>query len=162
MRPFRIFVHMSPDKGNPIGNRPFWHQAALALLALVLYGSTIGFGTEAGSEFPNCDQRLVGSEPSPGGSGGGPPPGGGRAPGGGGGGFRRGIDEATLKRVAALTDAEYYAPQSADELLEVFQSLPTSLIAKYEITEISFIFVTLGALLAVLAVLLALLWRPLP
>lgn len=124
---------------------------------------TIGFGTEAGSEFPNCDQRLVGSEPSPGGSGGAPPPGGGRAPGGGGGGgFRRGIDEATLKRVAALTDAEYYAPQSADELLEVFQSLPTSLIAKYEITEISFIFVTLGALLAVLAVLLALLWRPLP
>ncbi|MCW5881294.1 MAG: VWA domain-containing protein [Anaerolineae bacterium] len=123
---------------------------------------TIGFGTEAGSEFPNCDQRLVGSEPSPGGTGSGPPPGGGRGPGGGGGGFRRGIDEATLKRGAALTDGEYYAAQSADELTEVFRSLPTSLIARYETTEISFIFVTLGALLAALAVILSLLWRPLP
>jgi len=123
---------------------------------------TIGFGTEAGSEFPNCDQRLTGSEPSPGGTGSSPPPSGGRVPGGGGGGFRRGIDEATLKRVAALTDGEYYAAQSADELVEVFHSLPTSLIARYEITEISFVFVILGALLATLAVLLSLLWRPLP
>lgn len=125
---------------------------------------TIGFGTERGSEFPNCDQSQVGSEP------GGPPPGGRGGPGGGpggggfggGGGFRRGIDEETLKRVAALTDAEYHSAETADQLVDVFNGLPTSLIARSEITEISFAFAALGAILAALSVILALLWRPLP
>jgi hypothetical protein len=40
--------------------------------------------------------------------------------------------------------------------------LPTSLITSYEVTEISFAFAALGALLAVAAVTLSLLWRPLP
>ena len=126
---------------------------------------TIGFGTERGSEFPNCG-NLQGTEPLFGGPGGGGPPGGGgggRGPGGGGGfgGFRRGIDEETLKKVAALTDGKYYAAESADQLLEVFQSLPTYLITKHETTELSFIFTTLGAVLAGLAIVLSLLWNPL-
>ena len=44
----------------------------------------------------------------------------------------------------------------------MFNGLPTSLIARSEITEISFAFAALGALLAALSVILALLWRPLP
>src|SRR5262249_46297475 len=78
------------------------------------------------------------------------------------GGFRRGIDEATLKQIAHMTDAAYYAASSAGELLKVFQKLPTYLIAKHEVTEISFAFAALGALLVALAIALSLRWQPLP
>jgi hypothetical protein len=47
-------------------------------------------------------------------------------------------------------------------LLDVFRKLPTSLITKSEVTEISFAFATFGALLAALAVFLSLRWNPLP
>lgn len=124
---------------------------------------TIGFGTERGAEFPNCGQGMQGREPQMGGPGGGPGGGGGGGGfGGGGGGFRRGIDEATLKRVAALTEGEYYSAESAGELVHVFQNLPTYLITKTETTEISFAFVAMGALLAALAIVLSLIWHPLP
>ena len=106
---------------------------------------TIGFGTEAGS--PGF---------GPGGGFGG---GGGRS---GGGGFRRGIDEETLKQIADMTDGEYYAASSADELLKVFQELPTYLITKHEVTEISVLFAALGALLVAGAMALSLRWHPLP
>ena len=59
MRRIRIFVHMSPDRGTPIGNRPFWHQAALVLLALVLYGSSIGFGTALDDGLVLSDNAYV-------------------------------------------------------------------------------------------------------
>jgi Ca-activated chloride channel family protein len=75
-------------------------------------------------------------------------------------GFRRGIDEATLKQVAELTGGEYYTAESADELLKVFQDLPTSLITKRERTEVSVFFTAAGALLAALAVGLSLRWNP--
>src|SRR5688572_6757176 len=75
---------------------------------------TIGFGTEMGSS------QFGGRGGQPGG----PPR---------GGGFRRGIDEETLKQIADMTDGEYYEASSADELLEVFQELPTSLITKHEV-----------------------------
>lgn len=126
---------------------------------------TIGFGTSRGGGFANCDRRLIGGEPFFGGGGqfGG---GGGLFGGGGGqfggGGFRRGIDEATLKQVADMTGGAYYAAESADELHNAFNHLPTYLITKHETTEISFIFVAAAAVLAALALLLALRWRPLP
>ncbi len=116
---------------------------------------TIGFGTANGSTFPNCPDRFTGNEPFGGGGGFG---GGGF----GGGGFRRGIDEATLKEVAAVTGGEYYSAESTNELQNAFQNLPISLITKHETTEISVFFTALGVLLAVIAVGLALLWRPLP
>jgi Ca-activated chloride channel family protein len=109
---------------------------------------TIGFGTENGGDF-----------------------GGGRDPFGGGGqfrgdpsytgGFRRGIDEETLKQVAEMTGGTYYAAASADELQSVFGELPTYLITKHEVTEISVAFTAIGVLLAALAVGLSLLWHPL-
>lgn len=88
--------------------------------------------------------------------------GGGFGFGGGGGGFRRGIDEETLKQVSALTGGEYYAATNAQELQSVFQNLPTHLITKHETTELSVIFVALGALFAALALTLAYLWSPWP
>jgi Ca-activated chloride channel family protein len=105
---------------------------------------TIGFGTENGSS-------QFGGGPF----GGGPPQGGGR-------GFRRGIDEETLKQIADMTDGEYYAASSASDLFKVFENLPTSLITRSEVTEISVLFAAAGALLVAIAMALALRWHPLP
>jgi len=116
----------------------------------------IGFGTADNDTIPNCGQQFQGNEPF-GGGGGGPFFGG-----GGGGGFRRGIDEETLRQVAALTGGEYYSAESADELNKVFADLPTSLILKHDTLELSVAFVALGALLAIFAITLSLLWHPLP
>jgi Ca-activated chloride channel family protein len=115
---------------------------------------TIGFGTAKGSEVPRCGPQFVG-----GGNGG--FGNGGFGGGGGGGGFRRGIDEDTLKQVASLTDAAYYSAESASELQQVFANLPITLISRHEVLEISAIFTAAGALLAAVAVMLSLLWRPL-
>jgi Ca-activated chloride channel family protein len=108
---------------------------------------TIGFGTNEGAPFAFCDAPFQGNF-----FGGGF---------GGGGGFRRGIDEVTLKEIAKLTGGEYYQAKSANELDDVFKSLPTYLITKRETTEISFAFSALGALLAGAAILLSMLWHPL-
>lgn len=113
---------------------------------------TIGFGTAQGQFNPNCSSQFVGREPGSGGFGGGG--------GGFGGGFRRGIDEETLKQVAQLTDGAYYSAESATELANVFQSLPTHLITRYETIEISAFFAAGGALLAALAMLLSMRWSP--
>src|SRR5450759_4857564 len=69
---------------------------------------TIGFGTENGSEFPNCSQQFLNDRQSRGRQFGG---GGGQQF--GGGGFRRGIDEATLRQIASMTGGAYYSASSA-------------------------------------------------
>ena len=119
---------------------------------------TIGYGTENGGAM-SCNGQLLGNNPFGGSQFGG---GGGSFGGGGGGGFRRGIDEETLKQVAAKTGGTYYSAESADELHNVFRSLPTHLITKHETTEVSVAFTAVGALFAALAVVLAMLWHPLP
>jgi len=113
---------------------------------------TIGFGTEQGPT------DFGGGDPF---GGRGQGFGGGFNGGGGGFGFRRGIDEATLKQVSAMTGGEYYPAASAGDLQNIFQNLPTYLIAKHETTEISVIFAAIGGLLTALAVGLALTWHPL-
>jgi len=80
----------------------------------------------------------------------------------GGGGFRREIDEVTLKEIAKLTGGTYYAATSAGELQSVFQNLPTYLILTTETIEVSVFFAALGALMAVMALILSLFWNPLP
>ncbi len=120
---------------------------------------TIGFGTTQNSSPMNCGDE------DPFGFGGGfgePFGGGGGSFGGGGGGFRREIDEETLKQVADMTGGEYYIATSAGELQQVFQNLPTYVIATREITEISVFFTAFAVLLAIIALLLALRWHPLP
>lgn len=119
---------------------------------------TIGFGTERGGMM-NCRAGEEDGGDSFSGFGFNPDP---QFGGGGGGGFRRGIDEETLQEVADMTGGAYYAATSATELQDVFQSLPTHLITRHEVTEIGFIFTSLGALFTVLAIGLALWWNPLP
>ncbi len=119
---------------------------------------TIGFGTANGSEIASCQS----SDPSGFGGFGGFGGGGGGQFGGGGGGFRRGIDEQTLKQVSAMTGGTYYPASSAHELESVFLQLPTYLIAKHETAEISVLFAAIGAMLAAIAIMLSLMWHPLP
>ena len=119
---------------------------------------TIGFGTaDPNSERPPCGLQFVGNEPSEQ-----PGFGGFSGGGGGGGGFRRAIDEETLTAVAEATGGTYYPAESADELHSVFENLPTNLITKHELMEVSVIFVALATILVALAILLAQAWRPLP
>ncbi len=103
---------------------------------------TIGFGTPHGSI------------PDPGGSFSG---GGGSQP----GFYRTGIDEVSLKKIAAMTGGEYYSAGSASQLEKVLEDLPTYLIVRHQVNEVSVVFTALGALLAVLALLLSLAWHPL-
>jgi len=113
---------------------------------------TIGFGTPFGSvDFGGQGGGFFGGGNQ-----------GGGFFGGGGGRFRTPIDEDTLKRIANTTGGTYYKAESADELQSVFNSLPTYLITKHEVLEISVGFAALGALLAGLAIVLSLLWHPLP
>ena len=117
---------------------------------------TIGFGTTNNSSPMNCgDGDLFGF----GGGFGSPFD---QLGGGGGGGFRREIDEETLQQIADLTGGEYYAATSASELLEVFRNLPTYVVATRETTEISVFFTAFAALMAIIALVLALRWHPLP
>jgi Ca-activated chloride channel family protein len=78
------------------------------------------------------------------------------------GGFNRGIDEPTMKKIAALTGGEYFAASSAGELEKIFASLPTVLFTRDELTEISVYFAAFAALLAIISITLAQLWHPLP
>lgn len=111
----------------------------------------IGFGTMNGTlSFGNPGNP--GNPGSSGGFGGGRPQ----------GGFRTAIDEDTMKKIADMTGGEYHTASSADELQKVFQSLPTYLITKHEVSEISFLFAALGALLVGAAICLAVVWHPLP
>jgi Ca-activated chloride channel family protein len=116
---------------------------------------TIGFGTENGGVM-DCSQQYQDGDlfgDNYGGYGRGW---------GSGGRFRRGIDEETLKEIAAMTGGTYYSATSAGELQRVFRNLPTFLRTRQETTEISVAFTAIGAFLAVLAIILGLMWHPLP
>ncbi len=67
-----------------------------------------------------------------------------------------------MKQIASMTGGTYHAASSAGDLEKVFADLPTYLIIRHEILEISVLFVAIGAFLAVLAALLSVLWHPLP
>jgi Ca-activated chloride channel family protein len=109
---------------------------------------TIGFGTDHNDSIPNCGFQSGDQF-------------GGQFFGGGGGGPRREIDEETLKQVADMTGGSYHLAASANELQDVFQNLPTQLMTVTETTEISVMFVVIGAMLVTLAIALALIWHPL-
>jgi Ca-activated chloride channel family protein len=148
------------DGANNAGPLP--EEAAEQAVARGVRVYTIGFGTaNPGGESPPCGQQFIGNEP-----GGSPDFGGGfggfGGGGGGGAGFRRAIDEETLTQIADATGGTYYPAESADELQAVFESLPTDLITKHEVMEISVAFAALGALLVALAVFLGQAWRPWP
>jgi Ca-activated chloride channel family protein len=122
---------------------------------------TIGFGTEnPGARPPRCGEQQIGSEPGDRGQ---SDPGfGGGGFGGGGGGLRRAIDEETLTAVAEATGGEYFLAQNAEQLLQVFDELPTDLITRHEVVEIGFAFTGMAVVLISLSILLGQAWRPLP
>jgi Ca-activated chloride channel family protein len=111
---------------------------------------TIGFGTELGSAtlggpqggdpFGGGQQNNIDPQFS--------------------GGWRRGIDEDTLKAIAELTGGSYYPATSANELKAVFAQLPTTFLTKQETMEISVLFAAAGAVLALAAISLSILWHP--
>jgi Ca-activated chloride channel homolog len=111
---------------------------------------TIGFGTTRNTSPMNCGYQIQENDPFGGGGGFGNPFGG-----GGGGGFRREIDEETLTSIADMTGGTYYAAMSAGELADVFQNLPTYLVATRETIEITAFFTAFATLLAILAMLLS-------
>lgn len=150
-----IIVLLTDGVSNS-GPLPLEAAAEAAARGIRVY--TIGFGTEDNTSLPACGSFTQPGDPF----GGGPPPGSFGFGSGFGGGFRRGIDEPTLRQVAAMTGGDYYAASSANELERVFSELPTQLITRPQTIEISVLFAGLGALLAALAVGLGLIWQPLP
>ena len=76
----------------------------------------------------------------------------------GGRSMRARLDAATLQTIAETTAAEYFEAQSSEDLAEVYKSLATKLVAEKKLTEIAFAFAGAGALLAVLAGALSMLW----
>jgi Ca-activated chloride channel family protein len=127
---------------------------------------TIGFGsTEPGRMV--CTPAQLGSDVFGGGFGGGGGgfDGGGFGGGGfGGGGFRRYLmlDEPTLQAVADLTGGDYYRAEDAEQLYEVFVSLPTEFVLQRERLEMSALFSMLGVVFATAAAVLAMVWNRFP
>jgi Ca-activated chloride channel family protein len=68
------------------------------------------------------------------------------------------LDEATLKQVALLTQAEYFYAGTADDLKKVYQSLSSKLVVEKKETEITAFFAAAGALLALLGAGLSVWW----
>lgn len=67
-----------------------------------------------------------------------------------------------MSRIAEITHAEYYLAESADELLEVFTTIPLRLEKKKVRLELSAFLTAAGGLLALFALALGLRWSPLP
>ncbi|MGH6610006.1 MAG: vWA domain-containing protein [Burkholderiaceae bacterium] len=69
------------------------------------------------------------------------------------------LDEETLKKVATMTEAEYFSASDAAGLKKIYQALATKLsFEKQQPTEITAVFVAIGALLATLAAFLSMMW----
>lgn len=69
------------------------------------------------------------------------------------------IDEPTLEAVAETTGGEYFRAEDADELVEVFRTLPTRVERQDEEREVSAWFVLVAAVATVAGVGLALRWN---
>ncbi|MGE0241803.1 MAG: VWA domain-containing protein, partial [Parvibaculaceae bacterium] len=69
------------------------------------------------------------------------------------------FDEETLKTIADVTKAKYFAASSGEALNEVYKSLNTQLVMERKETEISSFFAAAAALLAIAAAAMSLLWH---
>lgn len=76
----------------------------------------------------------------------------------GGRSMRAQLDSTTLQAIADATEGEYFEARSSEDLNKVYDSLSTRLISEKKLTEIAFVFAGIGALLALAAGGLSLLW----
>jgi Ca-activated chloride channel homolog len=141
------------DGANSQGPDPLDAAQQAAQRGVRVY--TIGFGTTEPGPIV-CTQQQLGADVFGGGLGGGF--------GGGGGNLRRFlvIDEPTLQAMADLTGGAYFRAENADQLMQVFFSLPAQITLQRESLEISVVFSALGAIFITVAVALSLLWHRLP
>ena len=144
-------VVLLTDGVNTTGPEPLFAAEYAKTRGVRVY--TIGFGTDQNDSPMNCGGFQGSPDAGQFFFGGG---------GGGGGAFRRGIDEETLKQVSAMTGGAYFSASSTGELQEVFNNLPVQLMTVTETTEISVIFVTLGVVFVLLAIILSMIWHPIP
>ena len=68
------------------------------------------------------------------------------------------LDEDTLKQVANVTQAEYFYAGNALDLKKVYENLNSRLVLEKKETEVSALFAGAGALFALLAAALSVLW----
>jgi Ca-activated chloride channel family protein len=68
------------------------------------------------------------------------------------------LDEETLKKIAEMTQGEYYYAGTAADLKKVYQTLSTRLVFETRETEITSLFSSAAAVLAVTAAFLSVLW----
>ncbi|MBM3129692.1 MAG: VWA domain-containing protein [Chloroflexi bacterium] len=78
--------------------------------------------------------------------------------GGGGFGFRAVLDEATLKRVAAITDAKYFHASDETALLTIYQNLAKGVVVTQEKEESTVLFTALALLFLLIGGALSLFW----
>ncbi len=71
---------------------------------------------------------------------------------------RTALDETTLKRVAELTDGEYFNANTEADLRQVYENLTTQLVIRNEKTELTAYFTLAAAVFAVMAGAFSLLW----
>lgn len=144
-----IIVVLSDGASNT-GPEPLAAAAQSAVRGVRIY--TIGYGTASGARM-DCGGQDRDPFLSP------------RNQWWGGGfgrGWRLAIDEQTLEGIAEMTGGDYYTANSAAELHDVFEQLPTYLITRDEKQEISVAFAALGLLFAGLAIMLSMAWHPFP
>jgi Ca-activated chloride channel homolog len=68
------------------------------------------------------------------------------------------LDEESLKQIANITHGEYFYASNAIDLKKVYETLNSRLVFEKEETEVTAFFAAFGALFAVLAAVLSLLW----
>lgn len=72
--------------------------------------------------------------------------------------IRTRLDEETLRRIAEMTDAEYYNAQTEADLVKVYENLSTNLVLKTEKTEITAYVTGIAVVLSLIAGALSLMW----
>lgn len=68
------------------------------------------------------------------------------------------LDENVLREMARLTKANYYNASTEKDLRAVYQNLTTQLVTRIQPYDVSFLFITLGFFLGVLALLFSVVW----
>jgi hypothetical protein len=76
----------------------------------------------------------------------------------GGRSMRAMLDLTTLRSMAELTRGEYFAADSPEALVQVYETLSTRLVPERKLTEIAFILAGIAALVSIAAASLSVLW----